>query len=503
MRTLPLRLVTAALVVGLALAAPPARAQQASSDEFAARQYESGLAFLREQKFGEALRDFQTVVDNYPASRVADAALLQIALYHLDRARDLAAAQTAIDALLKKYPTSESAPMGHVLAGRLLTARSRAKADIDAALSNFERVPRLYPGSDAVPAAHYQAAETMRLTHEDGEAIQRYRLVSIDFPRSIWAARALMGEARCLVNTGKPVQAMELLQRVRQRFPGTPEAASALAWNTTLYRLYVRPPAQPAYQFSNRTLVGRNGKLEDIDVVRVDPRGTIFAAGDTVVVPFDASGRMQPAASLTKPVAIAFDRAGEPLFVLKAGLLSGRKAYGLSVPKQDGSPRLLEDVTAGVVSSFGDLLLADKDTKAIGKFSLTGNYAGPFAPVNCLRLALDDTDRIAALEQEGGAIALLEGDGRVRAKIPARGQGYEFDKVVDIAFDVFGHLYVLDRGLGAVHVFLVQQQPRLVTTFTAAGSAAGALKKGRAFGLDAAARLYVYDEDAKRIQIYQ
>ncbi len=503
MRILPLRLAAAALALGLALAAPSAGAQQSSSDEFAARQYESGLAFLREQKFGEALRDFQTVVDNYPTSRVADAALLQIAWYQLVTARDLAAAQVAIDTLLKKYPTSESAPMAHVLAGRLLTSRSRAKADIDAALSNFERVPRLYPGSDAVPAAHYQAAETMRLTHQDAEAIERYRLVSIDFPRSIWAARALMGEARCLVNGGKPAQAMELLQRVRQRFPGTAEASSALAWNTILYRLYIRPPAQPAYQFSSRTLVGRGGKLKDIDVVRVDDRGTVFAAGDEVVIPFDASGKMQPAASIMKPVAITFDRTGEPLFVLKAGLLSGRKAYGLSVPKPDGSPRALEDVTAGVVSSFGDLLLADKATKAIGRFSLTGSYAGPFAPIGSARLALDDTDRIAALEQEGGAIALLEPDGRVRTKIAARGQGYQFDKVVDIAFDVFGHLYALDRGLGAVHVFLAQQQPRLVTTFSVAGNAPGAFKEGRAFGIDGAGRLYIYNEDAERIQIYQ
>lgn len=497
------RLRFAAIALSIVLLAPLARAQEASSEEFARRQYESGLAFLHEQKFNEALKDFQAVVENYPASRVADAALLQIAWYQLDTARDLGAAQAAVDALLKKYPTSDSAPMAHVLSGRLLLARGRTQGDVDAALSNFDRVPRLYPGSDAVPAAYYEAGEALRLTHRDADAAVRYRQVSLDFPRSIWAARAMLGESRCLVVGGKAVRAMELLQRVRQRFPGTREASTALAWNTILYRLYVRPPAQPPYQYANRSLAASTGKLKDVEAVGVDARGTVIAAGGSAIIPFDAAGKMLGASSATEAVGIAFERNGQPLYVLKAGLLKGRQPYGLSMPKPDGSARALDDVTAGVVSSFGDLLLADKGTKAIGRFSLTGKYLGAFAPLSALRLAIDDTDRIAALEQEGGGLALLEPDGRVRAKIPPRGQGYEFDKVVDLAFDVFGHLYVLDRGQSSVFVFTTQQQPRLVATFAGTGKPVGAIKKARAFGLDAAGRLYIYDDDVEKIQIYQ
>lgn len=497
------RLCLIATVLAFTLAAPSARAQEASPEEFARRQYESGLAFLRDQKVNEALKDFRAVVENYPASHVADAALLQIALYHLDTARDSAAARSAVDTLLKKYPTSESAPMAHVLAGRLLVAASRSQADVDAALSNFERVPRLYPGSEAVPAAYYQAAEILRLTLRDAEATQRYRQVAVEFPRSIWAARSMLGEARCLVRGGRPLPAMELLQRVRQRFPGTAEAASALAWNTILYRLYVRSPAQPAFVFSNRTLAPASGKLKDIAAVAVDGRGAVIAAGGRAITPFDAKARALPPLSATEPVGIAFERGGEPLYVLKAGILRGRQAYGLAVPKPDGSPRALEDVTAGVVSSLGELLLADKATRAVGRFTLEGKYLGPFAGVAALRLAIDDTDRVAALEQDGGGVALLEPDGRVRTKIPARGPGYEFDKPADLAFDVFGHLYVLDRDRGAVHVFTSRQAPRLVTSFTTAPKTGGALKKPRALALDAAGRLYIYDDDAEQIQVYQ
>lgn len=495
-------LLVAVLALSLVLPALGAAGQATTSEEFARRQYESGLAFLRDGKFGEALKDFQAVVDNYPSSRVADAALLQIAMYQLDTAADLAAAQAALDILLKKYATSESAPMAHVLAGRLLVTRSRAQADIDAALSSFERVPRLYPDSEAVPASYYQAGETLRLTHRDEEAIARYRQVSIDFPRSIWAARAMIGEARCLVITGRALPAMELLQRVRTRFQGTPEASTALAWNTILYRLYLRPPAQAPYQFTGKALVGSAGKLKDIEAVGVDPKGTVIAAGGSAVVPFDAAGKMLGASSANKPVAITFDRAGRPLFVLESGLLRDRQAFGLSVPKPDGTPRVLEDVTAGVFTPFGDVLVADAQTKAINRFTTMGKHVGPFAAVNARRLAIDGTGRIAALDRDDGTVVLLDLDGKVRSKIPARGPGYQLERVVDIAFDAFGHLYALDRDQAAVFVFGMQAQPKLVTTVGLTGKAAGAKRPG-AFGLDAAGRLFVYDDDSERLQIWQ
>src|SRR5687767_4003124 len=61
-------------------ASASARHQQGSGgEEFARRQYETGLAFMRDGRYQEALKDFQAVADNYPSSAVADQALLQIA----------------------------------------------------------------------------------------------------------------------------------------------------------------------------------------------------------------------------------------------------------------------------------------------------------------------------------------------------------------------------------------------------------------------------------------
>src|SRR5262249_61961508 len=92
---------------------------QGNTEEFARRQYESGLSFMQNGRYAEALKDFQAVLDSFGRSSVADNALLQIALYQLDVAHDAAAAQAAVERLLKDYPETDSAPMAYVVTRRL------------------------------------------------------------------------------------------------------------------------------------------------------------------------------------------------------------------------------------------------------------------------------------------------------------------------------------------------------------------------------------------------
>ena len=117
---------TSAIVIALTLG--PAMAAQQANEDLPRRQYESGLSFLQGQRYTEALKDFQAIIDSFPKSQVADNALLQIALYFLDVARDLSSTQTAVDQLLKVYPDSDSAPMAHVVGGRVAMTKGRAPA---------------------------------------------------------------------------------------------------------------------------------------------------------------------------------------------------------------------------------------------------------------------------------------------------------------------------------------------------------------------------------------
>ena len=85
---------------------------QPNVEDQASRQLESGREFYRAGRYVEAVKDFQTVAEGYATSSVADDALLAIADYQLDLARDPMSARATADTLIKRYATADSAPMG-------------------------------------------------------------------------------------------------------------------------------------------------------------------------------------------------------------------------------------------------------------------------------------------------------------------------------------------------------------------------------------------------------
>ena len=155
----------------------------------------------------------------------------------LEVARDLDASQAAVDKLLKDYPDTDSAPMAHVVAGRIATTKGRTPADLDAALASFERVPRLFPGNEAVAAAGYFAGETLRAARRDADALERYRRVTMEYPHSVWAARASVSAGYCLVQLEKASQALQEFQRARQLLPGSSVATDALNYANSNYQI--------------------------------------------------------------------------------------------------------------------------------------------------------------------------------------------------------------------------------------------------------------------------
>jgi len=88
------------LRIAALLAAGTVVGAQGNAEEFARRQFESGMAFMQSGRYTEALKDFQSVIDSFAKTSVADNALLETALYQLDVIRDPSAAQTSVDRLL-------------------------------------------------------------------------------------------------------------------------------------------------------------------------------------------------------------------------------------------------------------------------------------------------------------------------------------------------------------------------------------------------------------------
>jgi TolA-binding protein len=494
-------------VLGLAIAAAviaPALAQIQSVEEQARLRLNAGLSFLENGRFQEALKDFKAVVEQYPDSSVADVALLQIASYELDVAGNPAGAQEAAEALLKKYAQSNSAPMAYVVLGRVAMAKGRTVEDTDAAIASFERVGMLFPRSDAVPAALYYAGEALRLLDRNEDATARYREVTGKYPRSFWSARAQIGMALTLARSGQPARAIEELQRVRVRFPDSREAASAAGLNTILYRLYILPATnRPSYAYANKTLGGGpTGKVKNLVALAFGPSDNAAMASESSISFYDKAGTLSRSLTVNPTYGVSFGPDGRPVVAGKGSVrFDPDPPILLSTPKPDKTPRPLDEIRAAVVQKTGDLLVADADSKSVQRFGSSGRYIGPFVGIDASRLAINALDQTLILDRDTKSVVLVDRGGKTLRKLVNKGTGYEFKNPVDISFDPFGHIYVLDRDSASVYVFT--SNGNLVVSFNVPEKNPGAFRKARALALDSAGRLYVYDERTENVLIFQ
>src|SRR5258708_3944971 len=85
------------------------------------------------------------------------------------------------------------------------------------------------------------------------------------------------------------------------------------------------------------------------------------------------------------------------------------------------------------------------------------------------------------IDRETKSVVIVDRDGKALARIAQKGAGYEFDNPVDLTYDAFGQIYVLDRGRASVFVF--GPRNRLLTTITMPEKSPGAFPRASAFGL--------------------
>jgi TolA-binding protein len=496
-RFTPFHLVlTAVAMLGVSVGAQP------GNEEFARRQYDSGMTFLQNHRYSEALKDLQAVVDSFATSSVADNALLQIAQYQLENAHDLEAAQLAVDKLLKDYPDTDSAPMAHVLSGRIAFMKGRTAAEIDAALASFERVPRLFPGNDAVAAAGFYAGETLRSVRRDADALERYRRVTMEYPRSIWAARASLSAGYCLVQQDKASQALQEFQRARQLFPNTPAALDGLNLNTIAYRLYVRGPSQPSFAFSGKAIGPERSEFRDATRIVFDDAGQLMLGHKNGVTVFKTDGSVAQSVQAADATAFFVDEQ-EQIVVARGGTLIAVRADSIafSGPGSDGQLRAVDEIPAVLPNARGERLISNPKQKNVIRALPNGKFVGVFTTGQVTRMAQNWLGDIAMLDRSTKSINISDRDGKSVSKIVTKGTGYELDEPTDVAFDSLGHLYVLDRGRSSIYVFGAKN--KLVSTLTIPNNTPGALNRAEALGVDAAGRLYVFDDRSRRIQVYQ
>jgi len=369
------------------------------------------------------------------------------------------------------------------------------------------------------------------------EALAKLVHVEDDFGTTSVAPDAGVWTGRVLVAVGDPIAAMEEFQQVRNRWPRSLAAASALAHTSLLRRLYARPAGTPAFGAPER--LGTD-KIDNIVALAATARGAVYRAGDKSVDTVQpADGDQPPSGSFARP-RLAVDTEGR-LTVCDGGRLVPSppgKAIDLKVPHPGSLPKLLEKIDAAVQLSTGEWLVMDGNERMIQKFSRDGQYLQPFeaapgrgGPVKVSRLAVNGFDEVAGLDDDDSRIVLFDAGGVMKGAIPYKRRAldlkdpqdlpHEFKDPKDLAFDAFGHLYVLDQkamaifspygaglGKGAAARPAAAGDNRgddyhLRTLFAETPEKGRDGFKATAFAVDRSGAVYLYDENFKQVLVYR
>ena len=131
---------------------------------------------------------------------------------------------------------------------------------------------------------------------EDVEhAMDTFYQAVVEHPGSDWAAGSQLAIGRATVQLGKPFEALADFQRVRNRFPDSPESESALNWLTLIYRLYGVPELGGTVRFSRDASFKPtlSDKFKDVKSVRLSTNGVhLLERGRKRVLTFDRTGKL-------------------------------------------------------------------------------------------------------------------------------------------------------------------------------------------------------------------
>jgi DNA-binding beta-propeller fold protein YncE len=264
----------------------------------------------------------------------------------------------------------------------------------------------------------------------------------------------------------------------------------------------VRAPAQPAFTFSGRSIGPEKSEFKDVSGLAFNNTGQLLLGHKGGVVLFKGDGSIAQSVAAVDATAFLVDEQ-ERIVVARQGSLIAARADAIvfSAPGGDNQMRAIDEISAVLPTARGERLIANPKGKNVIRAMPNGKFVSVFATGQIVRMAQNWMGDVAMLDKASKSVAIADRDGKALSRIPAKGTGYELDEPTDLAYDALGHLYVLDRARSSVYVF--GPKNRLVATLAVPDKSPGSLSRGEALAVDAAGRLYVFDDRSRRIQVYQ
>ncbi|MYF77548.1 MAG: hypothetical protein F4174_09550 [Acidobacteria bacterium] len=513
-------------LIGLAVA-PPLFAQTGSDAQLeraAERRFRSAEQFYAGGRYGQALRDFEAIVDTMPESRLADDAALRIARHRFDVDGDPAAAEAMVERLFRAYPAGDSIAGAHLLLGEI-AIRSLPPRPEDA-LAEYERVltvsgaagsPWSFAALTGIAAIASDFMDDRTVAGALLSALHETRAAPVSaaerFRARLLLARTLarLGESNAAFGEVAGLRA-DLLAVIRDEAAdggaparggnGAPWAAelaeAARALGTLISRH--RSPGGPAWRFAGA--IQPPQRLDRPLRVRIAGGSLHILDRDTdELQTFTPEGEFEAAVGVDDPWDFAYTDGGVagggpaiPVVAVQEALVVGGNLMTLRLAN---GPERLRRMRALTVTPEGYWVWDDRE-KGVFRFARSGLYLGrvPHPRLDEVhRIERHPAGHLVVIEDRQGVLA-FDAEGR-RIFHLTRDSG--FPEPVDVAFDALGHLFVLDRDGPALGVFDRDFTP-LVRLQGEAWSG-GAVRRPVSLDVGPDGVLYVLDESTRAVAV--
>jgi hypothetical protein len=477
----------------------------ADDDGGARRTYRLAEELLSGGRVEQAYEAFRQVADGYPASDLADDALLAIARRTFDPASpealsraDVEGAGVASEALLqllRRHPSADRAAEAGYLLGLARMVPGSPDYDLDEAFAAFHRVITVHPGSAFVGAARRGCALAELGMGRPESALLHLERLLLEQPSGPLADRARLDAAAAWAWLGDAWQAVHALEEVRGGGAEPGAGEEALDALTRLRRFDLAGLARPApfaLDASYPPSVVDVGVASDI---AVDGGGALHVLSDDGRV----SLRIDPQGTNVdlRPVQEATGLFRAPGGAIGWAAADGARVAGGAIRFRAAEERLAPLVAVAAMPD-GSWVAVDERGRGALRFAPDGTFRSAL-PVagRAVDVAVDRWGRIWVLDAKERVVRAFTTGGAAGTTIRAAVDGPQIQAPTGLAVDEGSHVLVLDPKANAVFAFAADGAPLGVLPL------GGSVRDARALAVDRSGALLIVDGKARRVRRFQ